>query len=241
MAPQARAKLAIRRTLGIDEAGRGPVLGPMVMAAVCLDTRAARALTRAGVRDSKAYGASDRAREERAELAARIRAHALHVAVRVVDVAEIDRRVRRQELNVLEREVAEELIACSPAADSIIADGKNLFRPLAHRHGHLVACDAAESRHAAVAAASIIAKHRRDQIFACIARRYEPLFGEVRGGGYGNAATRAFLRAYAARFGRLPPEARRSWPYPYLQDILGAFDPYADIDDGEPVGQLSLL
>jgi len=63
----------------------------------------------------------------------------------------------------------------------------------------------------------------------------------VRGGGYGNAATHRFLRAYAERFGRLPPEARRSWPYPYLLDILGAFDPYADIDDGQAVGQLSLL
>jgi ribonuclease HII len=241
MAAQAREKLATRRTLGIDEAGRGPVLGPMVMAAVCLDTRAARTLTRIGVRDSKAYGATDRAREERAILAARIREHAQHVEVRVVDVAEIDRRVRRQELNVLEREVADDLISCSPRVDSIIADGQNLFRPLALRHVHLVACDGAESRHAAVAAASIIAKHRRDQLFACIARRYQPLFGQVRGGGYGNAATRRFLRAYAERFGRLPPEARRSWPYPYLLDILGAFDPYADIDDGQTVGQLSLL
>jgi ribonuclease HII len=213
----------------------------MVMAAVCLDTRAARILSRAGVRDSKAYGASDRARAERALLAARIRAHAQHVEVRVVDVAEIDRSVRCQQLNVLEREVAEDMITCSPGVDSIIADGRHLFRPLTVRYLHLVACDGAESRHAAVAAASIIAKHRRDQIFACIARRYQPLFGEVRGGGYGNAATRQFLRAYAQRFGRLPPEARHSWPYPYLLDILGAFDPYADIDDRQAAGQLSLL
>jgi ribonuclease HII len=213
----------------------------MVMAAVCLDTRAARILSRVGVRDSKAYGASDRARAERAQLAARIRAHAQHVEVRVVDVAEIDRRVRCQQLNVLEREVAEDMITCSPGVDSIIADGRHLFRPLAVRYLHLVACDGAESRHAAVAAASIIAKHRRDQIFACIARRYQPLFGEVRGGGYGNAATRQFLRAYAQRFGRLPPEARHSWPYPYLLDILGAFDPYADIDDDQDAAQLSLL
>jgi ribonuclease HII len=234
-------KSAIRRTLGIDEAGRGPVLGPMVMAAVSLDSRGARVLSRAGVRDSKAFGASERAREERAALADKVRACALHVEVRVVDVAEIDRRVRRQELNVLEREVAEDMIACSPTVDSIIADGRHLFRPLASRHVNLLAWDGAEARHAAVAAASIVAKHRRDELFACIRRRYQPLFGEIRGGGYGNAATRHFLRAYAERFGRLPPEARRSWPYPYLTDILGAFDPYADIDDGNAVGQLSLL
>lgn len=214
----------------------------MVMAAVCVDTRGARALTRAGVRDSKAYGAAERARAERAALAALVRAHALHIEVRVVDVAEIDRRVRRHELNALEREIAEDMIVRAPAVDTIIADGSHLFRPLARRHAHLEACDGAEERHAAVAAASILAKHRRDQIFACIARRYRPLFGEIRGGGYGNEATRRFLRAYAERFGRLPPEARRSWPYAYLADVLGAcFDPYAELDDGDAPGQLSLL
>ena len=44
----------VRITLGIDEAGRGPAIGPMVVAAVALDTRAAQRLTRAGLRDSKA-------------------------------------------------------------------------------------------------------------------------------------------------------------------------------------------
>ena len=76
----------------------------------------------------------------------------------------------------------------------------------------------------------MVAKHRRDQIFERIACRYNCLFGDVAGGGYANAATRRFLRAYATRFQRLPPEARRSWPYPYLHDILGeSFDPYADV------------
>ncbi len=236
----------MKRTLGIDEAGRGPSLGPMVMAAVCLDTRGARAVTRAGVRDSKAYGASDQAREERAALAAQVLRHAVHAHVRVIDVGEIDRRVRRKQLNALERDVAAELIACAPSVDLIIADGKRMFAPLAAKFPNLEAADRAESRHAAVAAASILAKHRRDQLFACIARRYQPLFGDIRGGGYGNEATRRFLRAYAERFGGLPPEARRSWPYPYLLDILGdGFDPLGELaidtaKDTSP-GQLALL
>jgi ribonuclease HII len=41
--------------LGIDEAGRGPVLGPMVMACVAVRPRRAASLTRAGVTDSKAF------------------------------------------------------------------------------------------------------------------------------------------------------------------------------------------
>lgn len=226
--------MATKLTLGIDEAGRGPVLGPMVMAAVGLDSNGARALTRAGLRDSKTYGASDKAREQRGVLAARVRDLALHVEVRVVDVVEIDRRVCRGELNVLEREVAEELIERAPSVDRIIADGKTLFRPLTVRYPHMVAWNKAESRHASVAAASVVAKHRRDEIFERIRQRYVPLFGEVRGGGYGNQATREFLRAYARRFRRLPPEARRSWPYAYLHDILGDdFDPMADLEAGD--------
>ncbi len=233
----------MRLTLGIDEAGRGPVLGPMIMAAVCVDSNGARKLTRAGLRDSKAYGASDNARQLRAELAAVVQEVARHVAVRVIDVAEIDRRVRRKELNLLEREVAETLIEAVPAVDRIVADGKNLFRPLARSYPHLVACDKAESKHAAVAAASVIAKHRRDQIFHRICHRYGRAFGEVRGGGYVNEATRRFLRAYAEKHGELPPEARRSWPCDYLRDILGRdFDPFANLDSTDaPVSQLALF
>lgn len=228
-------------TLGIDEAGRGPVLGPMVMAAVVLDTSAARVLSRAGLRDSKSYGAGPKARRLRTELAARVRELATCVVVRVVDVAEIDRRVRRSELNVLEREVAEDMIGAAPAVDRIVADGKTLFGPLRARYPLLEAWNEGESRHAAVAAASVIAKARRDHIFQRIRSRYGPLFGPVDGGGYSNAATRRFLRAYAERYRRLPPEARRSWPHPYLADILGDhFDPYADCP-GERRGQLGLF
>jgi ribonuclease HII len=87
----------------------------------------------------------------------------------------------------------------------------------------------------------VLAKTRRDQIFECISNRYFSLFGQVAGGGYANSRTTAFLRAYAEKFRRLPPEARRSWPYPYLTDILGRdFDPYADIPD-ERAGQLGLF
>ncbi|HEX7598918.1 MAG TPA: hypothetical protein VF518_11930, partial [Polyangia bacterium] len=42
--------------LGVDEAGRGPALGPMVLAAVALDGKGATLLARHGVRDSKAFG-----------------------------------------------------------------------------------------------------------------------------------------------------------------------------------------
>jgi ribonuclease HII len=220
-------------TIGIDEAGRGPAIGPRVLAGVALDTAAARALSRAGLADSKAFGAGEAACARRAELAAQVRARARFVAVEVVDVATVDARVLNGELNALERDVARRLLAGAPAADRVIADGHRLFAPMAAHVPGLQALDGAEARHAAVAAASVIAKDERDRAFAAIAARYHAEFGELRGGGYVNDATRAFLRAYATRYRRLPPEARRSWPHPYLDGLL---------DEAPPTGrQLALL
>ncbi|MEZ4369037.1 MAG: hypothetical protein R2939_22560 [Kofleriaceae bacterium] len=204
----------------MDEAGRGPAIGPMVLAVVVLDTAGARALSRAGLRDSKAFGAGDAARERRAELAALVRTRARYVAAREVSVADIDARVARGELNALEREVALDLLADAPACDRIIADGARLFAPMASQVPSLWAVDGAEARHAAVAAASVIAKDLRDRAFTAICARYRDEFGEIRGGGYVNDATRRFLRAYATRYRALPPEARRSWPHPYVADLV---------------------
>jgi ribonuclease HII len=233
--------MKILTTMGIDEAGRGPAVGPMVMAAVQLSTRAAAALSRAGLRDSKSYGAGPDARAIRAEMAAKVRGLCTWSMVVVVDVCEIDRRVARGELNVLEREVAERMIAAAPPVDRILADGATLFGALAARHAHLEARNGAEERHAAVAAASVLAKVRRDALYDRIAARYRHELGEIIGGGYVNDGTRRFLRAYAERHGRLPPEARRTWPHPYLRDLLGdSCTGFADVPD-EQVGQLPLI
>ncbi len=181
------------------------------MAAVALDTGAARALTRAGLADTTLYGAGADARARRAELAALIRARACFVTVEVVEAEEIDARVANNELNVLERERAVRMIERAPTCARIVADGARMFGSLRARFPELRAYDRGEDRHAAVAAASVVAKDLRDAWFVGMAERYRPEFGEVAGGGYINAATRAFLKAYRDRFGGLPPEARRSW------------------------------
>lgn len=227
--------------LGIDEAGRGPILGPMVMACVALRPRKAAALTRSGVTDSKVFAGAN-AHGERQRLIPKILACADHVAVMVVDVDEIDRRCRDNGLNRLEQERAEQMIRRAPAARRIVCDGERLFRPLQARWPHLEAIDRGELEHAAVAAASIVAKVRRDELWAKICRRYAPEFGEElvgAGGGYCNAPTRAFLRAYIERYRALPPEARRSWPWEFARDLLGKrFDPWWDVPDDRP--QLTL-
>src|SRR5437763_2212261 len=214
-----------RLTLGIDEAGRGPAIGPMVMAAVAIDSRTAASLTRKGLRDSKAYGAGPDAHAIRSELAAEIRLRAVFIATIEVEHTEIDERVCRNELNVLERELAVKLIDKAPSCDKIIADGKRMFSALALRYTQFVSVDHAEDHHAAVAAASVVAKVIRDDRFNAIRARYEPELGPITGGGYANAATRRWLRAYAERYRRLPDEARRTWPYPHLVDLIGDVRP----------------
>jgi ribonuclease HII len=199
--------------LGIDEAGRGPGLGPMVLAAVALDSRTAAFLSEAGIRDSKVFGSSAAGRKTRARLAELVHERAEWAATEICEVAEIDARVARGELNHLERERARALILRAPACGRIIADGRTLFSPLTAEFPTLEARDRAELIHPAVAAASVCAKALRDQLFAEIAARYRTEFGELRGGGYVNPATCAFVAEHVRRRGCLPPEARQSWPW----------------------------
>jgi len=198
---------------GVDEAGRGPILGPMAIAVVGLRRGDTISLGRRGVADSKSFGAGPEAVARRAELAAIIRERASYFAVRLVSVETIDEFTSRGRLNELERIVALELLAqlAVPGDARVICDGATMFAPLRTPYPNLEAVDRGESAHLCVAAASILAKDARDRAFSEIAQRYAPEFGPIRGGGYLNAATYRFLEDYRLRFGGLPPEARKSW------------------------------
>jgi ribonuclease HII len=211
--------------LGIDEAGRGPGLGPMVLAGVAVDRRQTTRLRRAGVKDSKAFGSGSAARQERARLAELVRQHATWVSVEICQVAEIDEHVARGGLNELERARARQLIRRAPACGRIVADGRGLFAALAAEFAGLEAVDRAESFHLAVAAASLCAKALRDELFAAVAARYQPDYGELAGGGYMNEGTRAFVARYVERHGCLPPEARKTWPWRGIVIPEAASDP----------------
>jgi hypothetical protein len=65
----------------------------------------------------------------------------------------------------------------------------------------------------------------RDIYSGEIRARYETELGPITGGGYANAATRRWLRAYVLRYGRLPDETRLSWPHPYVEDLIGNVRP----------------
>jgi ribonuclease HII len=213
----------VRLVLGLDEAGRGPVLGPLVLAGVCVRSERQRTLLDLGVKDSKAFGSTASGRRRRAQLAAQIRSLAAGVVVLSVDAAEVDRRVRLGELNHLERELASAVVERLPDGARIFADGARIFGPLRARHPRLVAIDRADETSPGVAAASILAKVERDaqveRIVVALAEELGVAPGEIRGGGYANRSTEELLRAYYARHNRLPPEVRRSYDWPVLREL----------------------
>ena len=171
------------RVAGVDEAGRGPLAGPVVAAAVVLP----EGCVLPGLDDSKRLDA-----ETRAALDREIRGRALAVGVGVVGAATIDAdNVLQASLAAMRQAVA----ALAPPPDALVLDavrvpGVRLPQvPIVHG-------DALSS---SVAAASIVAKVHRDALCEDMARRY-PVYGFEKHKGYGTPEHWEALR----RFGPCP-------------------------------------
>ncbi|WP_142803481.1 ribonuclease HII [Tepidiphilus sp. J10] len=174
---------------GVDEAGRGPLAGPVVAAAVILPPGASLP----GLNDSKKLSPSRRER-----LAAEIRASALAWAVAEASASEIDEwNILRATLRAMARAVA----ALPLVPDEVLVDG-NRAPELEVPVRTIIGGDALEP---AIMAASILAKTHRDARLVALDRRY-PGYGFARHKGYGTAAHLAAL----ARLGPCP-EHRRSF------------------------------
>jgi len=163
-------RAGVARVAGLDEAGRGPLAGPVVAAAVII---AADRRIR-GLADSKLLSA-----ERRAALFEVIHERALAVGVGVVDHETIDR------INILEATrvaMRQALTALAVAPDLVITDFVHLpDLPCPQRN--LVDGDV---RCATVAAASIVAKVTRDRIMLDADAKF-PQYGFARHKGYGTA------------------------------------------------------
>ncbi len=204
-------------TLGIDEAGRGAVLGPLVLAGCAVSPAQEAFLREAGVADSKGFGPPAKAQIIRADLAALIETRATWYAVVFAPADRVDASVIRHGLNALERALAEEILDGSPPGCRVVLDGHRVFAPLCRRVARATAIDKADQHEVSVAAASILAKNTRDQLFGQIRARYEPDLGPIKGEGYPNVATARFLDAYVEAHGEVPPETRRSWQWAPLK------------------------
>lgn len=146
-----------RLIAGVDEAGRGPLAGPVVAAAVVLDP--ARPVT--GLADSKKLTAVQRER-----LDGQIRAHALGYAIAMVSAADID---RENILNASLRAMREALHSLQPPPDHALIDGNRCPANLRCSAEAVVRGDASEP---AISAASILAKVARDSLMRALDARY---------------------------------------------------------------------
>ena len=154
---------------GVDEAGRGPLAGPVVAAAVVFP---AFAKPIRGLRDSKLLTAAARER-----LAALVRVRALAVAVGAASVREIDRfNIRRAAVLAMRRALAR--LTVRP--DVVLVDGLPCPE-LGCPHQAIVDGDA---RCHSIAAASVIAKTVRDRLMALLGGRH-PAYAWANNKGYG--------------------------------------------------------
>lgn len=186
------------RIAGIDEAGRGPLAGPLVVAAVILNPD--RPI--AGLGDSKALS-----EKKRKALFERICEQALAFHICVIPVEQIDR------LNIFQvtlQGMRQALCALSPAATRARIDGNRLPPNLPCPAEAWVKGDA---RDPAIGAASILAKVERDRLLRQLHLRW-PHYGFDRHKGYGTAAHLAALRQHGPC-----PEHRRSFA-PVRQQLL---------------------
>lgn len=164
---------------GVDEAGRGPLAGPVFAAAVVLDPR--RPIT--GLRDSKILSA-----RQREGLAAEIRAHALAWSISSASVEEID-RINILQASLLAMRRAVEALSVTPLLALI--DGNRCPRmPL--RAEAVVRGDATVAQ---ISAASILAKTARDAFMQTLHEEH-PHYAFDRHMGYPTALHLERLRAH---------------------------------------------
>jgi ribonuclease HII len=206
---------------GIDEAGRGPVMGPLVVAGVATDD--IERLVALGCKDSKKLTPANRER-----IARHLEAEPdIKIAIRVVDADVLDAERAHHTLNVIEEhrfaEVAAELGAERVVMDAADVNADRFASVIAAElpdHWDVVAEHKADDNHPTVAAASIIAKVTRDQLVAELGRRLERQINRPLGSGYpSDPVTQSFLKAWVAEFNDVPEGTRRSWKT--TKDLLG--------------------
>ena len=171
-------KLCLAPVAGVDEAGRGPLAGPVVAAAVILP---AKGIPR-GINDSKKLSAPERER-----LCARLHDCA-QVGVGIVEADEID-RLNIYWATMKAMTLAVEALGSAPG--HVLVDGNRLPR-WSHAATAIVGGDAIS---ASIAAASIVAKHTRDTIMIAHADVH-PHYGWHSNKGYGCAFHLRALREH---------------------------------------------
>ena len=193
---------------GVDEAGKGPVLGPLVVAAVAVDN--AKDIQDLGIKDSKQLTP-----EKRKELSNLIK-NKFSFAIEIIEAERVDEYRRQNKLNDLNREAFEKLIskldpnvAYVDAADvNEHRFGKQIKEKLTNeKDTDVISMHKADAKIDVVAAASIIAKETRENEI----RKLKGKIGDFGSGYPSDERTIKFLKSFYADNGKWPTGTRKSW------------------------------
>lgn len=188
--------------IGVDDAGRGPIIGPMVLAGVLINEDHEQVL-KGKVTDSKLL-----AHEKRIQLTSLISENCLNSYVVTSNPIEIDKSVMKGELNLLEAKKAAEIINNLNIKDqdiTVIVDcpsvntssWKNLLLSfIEHKSNLTIRCEhKADFNYPSVAAASILAKVRREEEVI----KLKSMYGNLGSGYASDPLTKSFLKEHGER------------------------------------------
>ncbi|MFX1496822.1 MAG: ribonuclease HII [Promethearchaeota archaeon] len=196
---------------GIDEAGRGPVLGPMVICGVCFPSFDLEILSKIGVKDSKKLTSS-----KRIELAQIIKRKCYSLKVKIISAKEIDNRVKSHfTLNRLELlkyiEIINELKPNIIIVDAVDVNekrfGDSIKKLLDFKPTKVISKHKADDIYPIVSASSIIAKEIRDNLIGNLREKY----GDFGSGYPSDTKTINFLREWIVKNKKPPSIARKTW------------------------------
>jgi len=201
------------KIVGVDDAGRGSVIGPLVIAGVMVEEKDLPRLKDLGVKDSKLLSPQRRER-----LAEEIRKLALQLHVIKLLPDEIDKVVEKgrklHKLNRLEADTMAKVIAALKPniayvdASDVLAERfkEHIEEKLAFRV-QIVSEHKADVKYVVVSAASIIAKVERDKAVNELANKY----GDMGSGYITDPKTIRFLEKWIEKHGSYPSFVRKSW------------------------------
>ena len=193
---------------GVDEAGKGPVMGPLVVAAVAVDN--ANDIKNLGIKDSKQLTPV-----KRKELSDIIKDN-FYYAVEIIEAEKVDEYRKQNKLNDLNREAFERLIsklnpniAYVDAADvNEYRFGKQIKEKLTNENDtDIISMHKADAKIDVVAAASIIAKEAREEEIGKLKKE----IGDFGSGYPSDERTIKFLKSFYADNGKWPTGTRKSW------------------------------
>jgi ribonuclease HII len=201
------------RVCGVDDAGRGPVIGPLVIAGVIIEEENLERLKTLGVKDSKQLLSSVRTRLSKEIPSIVDDYHVLEIGSEELDMI-VNRAPKFQRLNMLEAKVMAQVIeklkpqlAYVDSSDTRTERFKNNILDCLSFTPRIISEHKADVNYPIVSAASIMAKVHRDSRIEEIKKEY----GEVGSGYAHDVVTIKFLRDYYSDHGDFPPIVRRSW------------------------------